>query len=96
MENKMERIELRVSKSEKMILQRAAEILGFGSLSAFLLSEVRPKAEEVVKRESTIKLNLEDSFKIMEYLERGEVENGALKKAREMYGQVVKDEGIPI
>jgi hypothetical protein len=32
----------------------------------------------------------------MEYLERGEVENGALKKAREMYGQVVKDEGIPI
>lgn len=92
----MERIELRVSKSEKMILQRAAEILGFGSLSAFLLSEVGPKAKEVVKRESTIKLNIEDSVKIMEYLDGGEVENGALKNARERYRQVVKDDGIPI
>jgi uncharacterized protein (DUF1778 family) len=91
MENKMERIELRVTKSDKLLLQRASEILGFGSLSAFLLSEVRPKAKEVVEKSVVIELDYEDSVKVLELLDRGEVETEAMKKARELYVKLVKD-----
>ena len=55
---KDERLNLRTSKKERTLLERAAQLEG-KSLSAFMLEAARGAAEEVLRREQTIRVSLE-------------------------------------
>lgn len=57
--NRMERIDLRTTHSQKVLLQRAAAHAGM-SVSAFLLAAAQERAQEVLAGEENLTLTAED------------------------------------
>jgi uncharacterized protein (DUF1778 family) len=54
LDNKVERIELRVSASDKKIFKRAQKISGDKSFSSFIVRIVKKEAEEIVAKNDRI------------------------------------------
>ena len=90
----MERIEIRLNSMDKSLFQQAAEIAGYTSLSSFVLSEIKAKSTQIVNDYEVLKLNKEDSLKLMSLLSNGYHENDALVSARKKYESAVAHDGI--
>lgn len=68
---KSERLEVRVSREHKQLLERAAAVTGQG-LSAFAVSNLVERAREVLDQHERTTLTLRDRGRFLEILEESE------------------------
>jgi uncharacterized protein (DUF1778 family) len=85
---KSERIEARVTRQQKEILQRAAELSGL-SLTDFLITSAQNAAEATIREHNVITLTARDSIAFAEALLTPSKPNEALHAAFERYDQEV-------
>ena len=85
---KSERLEARVTRQQKEILQRAAELSGL-SLTDFLVTSAQSAAEATIREHNVITLTARDSIAFAEALLTPSTPNAALRAAFERYDQEV-------
>ncbi len=82
-----ERLEARISRDQKALFQRAAELRG-RTLSDFVISSVNDAALRVIEETQMIRLGEEDSRAFVEALLNPREPNAQLKKAAQRYLKV--------
>ena len=85
---KSERLEARVTREQKEMLQRAAELSGL-SLTDFLVTSAQNAAEAAIREHNVISLTARDSIAFAEALLTPGEPNAALRAAFERYDQEV-------
>ena len=83
-----ERLEARVTREQKEMLQRAAELSGL-SLTDFLITSAQNAAEAAIREHSIITLTARDSIAFAEALLTLRKPNAALRAAFDRYDQEV-------
>ena len=87
-EEKEARIEIRVEKSIKELIEKAAALLG-QSISAFVVSKSVSDAQQVINDHSRTQVSLADWKRFQEILSNPPPPNEALKKAAKHYKEIV-------
>lgn len=85
---KSERLEARITQSQKELLQRAAELRG-QSLTDFLVASAQRAAEATVREHNVITLTARDSFAFAEAILHSAEPNEALRAAFARHDQEV-------
>lgn len=80
-----DRIDVRISREQKELIKLASEILGFKSLSEFVIYCVRTQANKVIIDNNTILKTLEDKKIFVEALLNPPAPNDKLKMAQSNY-----------
>lgn len=83
-----ERLEARISRDQKALFQRAAELQG-RTLTDFVIASVHDAAVRVVEEAQTIKLSAKDSHAFAEALLNPREPNARLKAAARRYLKLV-------
>jgi uncharacterized protein (DUF1778 family) len=78
------RVDLRMSKEHKLMLEKAAAIVG-QPLTTFMLSSTLDRARDILDREVVTKLSSRDMKRLFEILENPKEPNPALRKAAKRY-----------
>jgi uncharacterized protein (DUF1778 family) len=78
--SKSERLEVRVTLEQKLLLQRAAELRGL-PLIDFLVTSAQTAAEATIREHNVITLTAQDSIAFAEALLNPRDPNGALRAA---------------
>jgi uncharacterized protein (DUF1778 family) len=78
--SKSERLEARVTRQQKELLQHAAELRGL-SLSDFLITSAQSAAETIIREHNIVTLTTRDSIAFAEALLNPGEPNEALRKA---------------
>ncbi len=87
--NKSERIDLRITPTDKELFKRAQQISGDTSLSSFLLRIIKQKTQEIVAEKESILLTQKDRELFFDAV-FGDIEpNEKLKKAAKRYKNIV-------
>jgi uncharacterized protein (DUF1778 family) len=79
-----ERLEARVSRNQKELFKRAAELQG-RTLTDFVVASVQDAAMRVIEQTQTIRLNTDDSRAFAEALLNPREPNARLKAAAQRY-----------
>jgi len=79
-----ERLEARISRDQKVLFQRAAELQG-RTLTDFVIASVHDAAVRVIEENQTIRLNAKDSRAFAEALLNPREPNARLKQAAQRY-----------
>ncbi|MBV9590550.1 MAG: DUF1778 domain-containing protein [Hyphomicrobiales bacterium] len=79
-----ERLEVRISRDQKTLFQRAAELHG-RTLADFVITSVQDAAMRVIEEAQSIRLGEEDSRAFAEALLNSREPNARLKKAAQRY-----------
>jgi len=79
-----ERLEARISRAQKELFQRAAELQG-RALTDFVIASAHDAAVRVIEETQTIRLGAEDSRAFAEALIKPREPNARLKSAAERY-----------
>jgi uncharacterized protein (DUF1778 family) len=77
--SKNERINLRIDRHTKELIEQAAAI-DHRSLTSFIIACAKDHAEQLIERETTIRLNKRDWDRFMQVLDNPPKPNAALKK----------------
>ncbi len=85
---KSERLEARVTRQQKALLQRAAELRGL-SLTDFLVTSAQSAAEATIREHNVITLTARDSLAFAEALLNPGEPNEALRAAFARYSEKV-------
>jgi uncharacterized protein (DUF1778 family) len=80
-----DRIDVRISREQKELIKLASEILGFKSLSEFVIYCVRTQANKVILDNNTILKTMEDKKIFVDALLNPPAPNDNLKKAQLNY-----------
>ncbi|EKD77875.1 MAG: hypothetical protein ACD_42C00140G0002 [uncultured bacterium] len=83
-EEKAERLEARLSRAQKELLQHAADLLG-RSLTDFVVTVSQEAANKVIREHAIITLTVKDSENFVRILLNPPKPNVALKKAAQRY-----------
>lgn len=89
-EKKQERLDVRVTRSVKDLLERTAQLRGL-SLSAYVTEVTTRDALQDLERRAVIKLSERDSRRLLELLVNPREPNDALKRAAENYYEDVEE-----
>lgn len=92
---KTERIEIRVTKRQKRLLQAAADVEGI-SLSDFFLSRMQPVARKIIRSSNQIQLTLEERVHFMQAYLNPEPPKAALLDLHEKRRKAVFYPEIPL
>lgn len=84
-----ERFDLKLEREEKELLNRAAAASGM-SLSAFMRSAAKARADEVLQRETRIQLSQRDFDAFVDAMDRPFAPNDALRDAMESAARDVR------
>jgi uncharacterized protein (DUF1778 family) len=76
---KNERINLRIDRHTKDLIEQAAAI-DHRSLTSFIIACAKEQAEQLIERETTIRLKKRDWDRLMDILDHPPKPNAALKK----------------
>lgn len=79
------RFDTRLSIEEKKLLEKAAKIGGYRSLSEFVLRAAKKQAQEIVKRHELVIASQRDSEIFFEAILNPEEPNNKLKTAAKKY-----------
>jgi uncharacterized protein (DUF1778 family) len=79
------RITARVDVDTQELLTKAAAIAGMPSINSFVVNAAIEKANRIIEREQTLKLNHADSMLLMEALDRPATVNANLQDAFKTY-----------
>jgi len=80
-----DRIDVRISREQKELIKLASEILGFKSLSEYVIYCVRTQSDKVIIENNTILKTLEDKKIFVEALLNPPAPNDNLKRAQSNY-----------
>lgn len=80
-----DRIDVRISREQKELIKLASEILGFKSLSEYVIYCVRTQSDKVIIENNTILKTLEDKKIFIEALLNPPAPNDSLKRAQSNY-----------
>lgn len=80
-----DRIDIRISKEQKELIQYAAALSGFKSVSEFIVSYISGKAKEVIAENDLILKSIEDKKIFVNALINPPAPNAALKKSYKNY-----------
>ena len=83
-EGKAERLEARLSREQKSLLQYAADLVG-RSLTDFVLTVSQEAASKVIRDHKIIELTVKESEQFTHQLQNAFAPNAALKKAIKRY-----------
>ena len=83
-EGKAERLEARLSREQKTLLQYAADLVG-RSLTDFVLTVSQEAASKVIRDHKIIALTVKESEHFVNQLQNNHAPNTALKKAIKRY-----------
>lgn len=84
----MERLEARVSRQQKKLFQRAAELRGV-TLTDFLIGALQEAATKTIEDHNTIRLSVEEQKVFVEALMNPPAANQDLRRAAERYRKTV-------
>lgn len=87
---KTERLEARISRQQKDLLERAAALMGL-SITDFLIMATQKAAEEVIQQHQVINLTTSDSIKLAEALLNPVPPSQALVDAFARYGKELEN-----
>lgn len=85
---KAERLEARLSRAQKELIQHAADLLG-RSLTDFVISSIQEKAKKVIREHEVITLTAKESKDFVNSLINPPLPNAALKKAAQRYNTFI-------
>ncbi len=91
MTNGKARIETRVPQEQKELFERAAALAGFNTLTDFILSTVKKKAEKIVKKHDNFLASERDREIFFEALLNPPKPNDRLKQAAEKYKRIMEE-----
>lgn len=86
----MSRFDTRLPKEQKLFLERAAQLAGFSSLSAFVLQTAQEKAKEIIRENEMILASERDSEIFFNALMNPVEPNESLKRAAAKYKSLAK------
>lgn len=86
----MTRFDTRLSKEQKLYLEKAAQLAGFKSLSAFILQTAQEKAKEIIRENEAILASERDRDIFFEALMNPAEPNDALKNAAAKYKRLAE------
>jgi uncharacterized protein (DUF1778 family) len=88
------RIEIRVDRSSKELIEKAAALLG-QTLSSFVVSRMVRDAREIIDAHHRTEVSLADWERFYDILSNPKPPNAALKRAAKRYGKIVtQSEGL--
>ncbi len=85
---KEDRLVARISRMDKALIEKGAAIAG-QSVAHFVVSRARSAAKELVQERRAIRLNREDSRRVIEALLNPKPPTAAMKKAMKKYRESV-------
>ncbi len=88
---KAERLEARLSRAQKELIQHAADLLG-RSLTDFVISSIQEEAKKVIREHEIITLTARGTKEFVDSLLNPSEPNTALKKAAKRYNVLIVDE----
>jgi len=80
------RFDTRITLEQKQLLEKAASMGGFRSLSDFVLNAAQEKANQIIRENEQIITSVRDGFVFYEAITKPAEPNEALRKAAENYG----------
>lgn len=86
-----DRIDVRISREQKELVKYASELLGFKSLSEFVVFCINKEANQVVKDNNQVLKTLEDKKIFLEAILNPPAPNDKLKKAQLNYQKFTGD-----
>lgn len=86
-----DRIDVRISREQKELVKYASELLGFKSLSEFVVFCINKEANQVVKDNNQVLKTLEDKKIFLEAILNPPSPNDKLKKAQLNYQKFIGD-----
>ncbi|MBI4320891.1 MAG: DUF1778 domain-containing protein [Chloroflexi bacterium] len=87
---KSERLEARVTRQQKELVQRAADLSG-RSLTDFIVSSLQSAAEETIRTHQVIELTARDTEAFVSSLLNPPVPNERLRAAARRYRQIMEE-----
>lgn len=87
---KAQRLEARLSRDQKELLQHAADLLG-RTLTDFIVSVSQEAAKKIIHEQQLLRLTVKDSQNFAQALLNPPKPNAALKKAAKRYRSFTKD-----
>jgi uncharacterized protein (DUF1778 family) len=84
-----ERLEARVSREQKKLFQRAAELRGV-TLTNFLIGALQDAASRVIEEHAAMKLTIQEQKIFVDALMNPPAPNPALRKASERHRRLVQ------
>ncbi|GAB3356363.1 hypothetical protein GCM10027566_19240 [Arachidicoccus ginsenosidivorans] len=88
-----DRIDIRISKDQKELIQYASSLMGFKSVSEFIISCVSREAKEIVADNNQILKSIEDKRIFVNAMINPPAPNAALKKAYKNYKKFKETNG---
>lgn len=86
-----DRIDVRISREQKELVKYASELLGFKSLSEFVVFCINKEANQVVKDNNQVLKTFEDKKIFLDTILNPPAPNDKLKKAQLNYQKFVGD-----
>lgn len=86
---KTERFEAHVEPEVRSIIVEAAEIAG-QSVSEFIVSSAKDRAEKLLRRQTIIRLTAEDQARFADAILNPPPPNEAMEQARELHGTMIE------
>ncbi len=84
----LDRLDFKLPREQKKLIKRASETVGM-SMKDFVLSLAYEKAQEVLERHHTIKMNEAQSRAFVEMLEKPPAPNEKLQQAFKRHSEVI-------
>ena len=85
---KLDRLDFKLPSEQKRLIKQASETVGM-SMKDFVLSLAYEKAQEVIERHNTIRMNEAQSRAFVEMLENSPAPNEKLKEAFQRHSEVI-------
>jgi uncharacterized protein (DUF1778 family) len=88
-----ERLDARLSREQKLLFQRAANLEGL-SLTEFVIASLQESARRTIREHETIALNAAESRRFVEALLHPPKPNAALRQAARTYREMIEDSAL--
>lgn len=86
-----DRIDIRISSTQKELIKYASELRGFKSVSEFVVNCINTEAAKIISENNKILQTLEDKKIFLEAILNPPKPNAALKKAQLNYTKFLED-----
>lgn len=87
--NKEERLQVRLDRDAKQVLEKAARYEN-QTLSGFVLTKALDEARQVIDRHEILRINEQDWGQVMAAIDNPPVANDALKRAHKRHRQLIQ------
>lgn len=90
--DKKSRLVVRIPASVRKAIQAAADLEG-ASLNHFVVQAAHRRAQEILERETIVRMNREQTKRVFELLDKPPKPNAALRAAKSVHRKLVRAEG---